>query len=69
MNRLKIKLSGTDFEWDYERVMNVVDVSMPRGVTMLGVDFNGTVTDPQYVINLVGRIRRTDPTSWTRCAT
>ena len=61
LGRLKIKLSGTDFEWDYERVMNVVDVSMPRGVTMLGVDFNGTVTDPQYVVNLVGRIRRDRP--------
>ena len=61
LNRLKIKLSATDFEWDYERVINVVDVSMPRGVTMLGVDFNGTVTAPQYVVNLVGRIRRDRP--------
>ncbi len=61
LSRLKIKLSGTDFEWDYERVMNVVDVSMPRGVTKLGVDFNGTVTDPRYVINLVERIRRDRP--------
>ena len=61
LSRLKIKLSGTDFEWDYERVMNVVDVSMPRGVTKLGVDFNGTVTDPQYVINLLGRVCRDRP--------
>ena len=61
LRRLKIKLSGTDFEWDYERVMNVVDVSMPRGVTMLGVDFNGTVTDPRYVVNLFERIRRDRP--------
>ena len=61
LSRLKIKLSGTDFEWDYERVMNVVGVSMPRGVTMLGMDFNGTVTDPRYVVNLFERIRRDRP--------
>ena len=61
LSRLKIKLSGTDFEWDYERVMNVVDVSMPRGVTKLGMDFNGTVTDPQYVINLLVRVCRDRP--------
>ena len=61
LSRLKIKLSGTDFEWDYERVMSVADVSMPCGVTMLGVDFNGTVTDPRYVVNLFERIRRDRP--------
>ena len=61
LSRLKIKLNGIDFEWDYERVMNVVDVSMPRGVTKLGVDFNGTVTDPQYVVNLFERICRDRP--------
>ena len=61
LSRLKIKLSGTDFEWDYERVMNVADVSMPHGVTMLGVDFNGMVTDPTYVEHLFERICRDRP--------
>lgn len=61
LSRLKIKLSGTDFEWDYMRVMNVADVSMPRGVTMLGVDFNGMVTDPTYVEHLFERIHRDRP--------
>lgn len=61
LSRLKIKLSGTDFDWDCERVMNVADVSMPRGVTMLGVDFNGMVTEPAYVEHLFERIRRDRP--------
>ena len=61
LTRLKIKLSGTDFDWDCERVMNVADVSMPRGVTMLGVDFNGMVTEPAYVERLFERIRRDRP--------
>ncbi len=61
LSRLKIKLSGTDFEWDHMRVVNVADVSMPRGVTMLGVDFNGTVTDLTYVEHLFERIRRDRP--------
>jgi len=58
LSRLKIKLSGTDFEWDYKRIVHVADVSMPLGVTVLGVDFNGTVTDPAYVEHLFERIRR-----------
>ena len=61
LSRLKIKLSGTDFDWDCERVVNVADVSLPRGVTMFGVDFNGMVTDPAYVEHLVERIRRERP--------
>lgn len=61
LSRLKIKLSGTDFDWDCARLMNVADVSMPYGVTMFGVDFNGTVTDPSYVEHLFERICRDRP--------
>ena len=61
VSRLKIKLSGTDFDWDCERLMNVTDVAMPRGVTMFGVDFNGTVADPAYVERLFERICRDRP--------
>lgn len=61
LSRLKIKLSGTDFDWDCERLANVADVAMPLGVTMFGVDFNGTVTDLTYVEQLFERICRDRP--------
>ncbi len=61
LSRLKIKLRGTDFDWDCERMVNVADVALPRGVTMFGVDFNGMVADPAYLKDLFTRIRRERP--------
>jgi len=61
LSRLKIKLSGTDFDWDCQRVLNVADVAMPRGVTMLGLALNGMVTDPTYVEHLFERISKARP--------
>ena len=56
LNRLKIKLGGTDFERDFERFIEVADISMPLGVEMLGVDFNGMVKDPNYLEQFFERI-------------
>ena len=61
LSRLKIKLGGTDFERDFERFIEVADISMPLGVEMLGVDFNGMVTDPKYLEELFERIGRDRP--------
>ena len=43
---LKIKLRGSDAEWDYERLVAVGDMSIELGVEHLSADFNCTVTDP-----------------------
>ena len=59
--RLKIKLGGTDFERDFGRFIEVADISMPLGVEMLGVDFNGMVTDPKYLEQFFERIDRDRP--------
>ena len=61
LGRLKIKLGGTDSERDSGRFIEVADVSMPLGVRMLGVDFNGTVTDPGYLEQFFERIARDRP--------
>lgn len=61
LRRLKIKLGGTDFERDFERFIEVADISIPLGVEMLGVDFNGMVTDPKYLEQLFERIDRDRP--------
>ena len=58
---LKIKLTGTDSQWDYERIVSVAKLGMPLGVTHLTTDFNCTVTDPQYVVAILDRLAAEEP--------
>ena len=53
---LKIKLRGDDAAWDYERVERVGAIALQRGVHWLTADFNCTVTDPQYVNDILDRL-------------
>ena len=43
---LKIKLKGTDAQWDYERIVKVGAIAIASGVDSLSVDFNCTVKNP-----------------------
>ncbi|MGI9474786.1 MAG: enolase C-terminal domain-like protein [Rubripirellula sp.] len=54
---LKIKLRGTDPEWDYQRLVKVGDLSLELGVDSLSADFNCTVTDPSYVNEILDRLK------------
>lgn len=58
---LKIKLRGTDAEWDYERLVRVGRVALAQDVHWLSADFNCTVQDPAYVIDLLDRLREEYP--------
>jgi L-alanine-DL-glutamate epimerase-like enolase superfamily enzyme len=53
---LKVKLRGTDPEWDYERVVKVGQISIEYGVSWLTTDFNCTVTEPAYVNDILDRL-------------
>jgi L-alanine-DL-glutamate epimerase-like enolase superfamily enzyme len=58
---LKIKLRGTDAEWDYERVVRVGRIAIEHGVEWLTADFNCTVTEPAYVNAILDRLRESEP--------
>ena len=64
---LKIKLRGTDADWDYSRIVRVGRIaaehaSSRNGPTaQLSVDFNCTVTDPAYVVECLDRLERNEP--------
>ncbi|MGI9466698.1 MAG: enolase C-terminal domain-like protein [Rubripirellula sp.] len=58
---LKIKLRGTDSDWDYERLIKIGDMSLQLGVTSLSADFNCTVTDPQYVNDILDQLKAARP--------
>lgn len=49
LNCLKVKLRGTDYEWDYQRLVRVGEVAIDNGVDWLSADFNSTVLDVDYV--------------------
>jgi L-alanine-DL-glutamate epimerase-like enolase superfamily enzyme len=53
---LKVKLRGTDAEWDYNRLLRVGEIALAGGVDWLTADFNCTVTDPGYVNRILDRL-------------
>jgi L-alanine-DL-glutamate epimerase-like enolase superfamily enzyme len=58
---LKIKQRGTDSDWDFRRLVTVGQVAAAQGVERLSADFNCTVTDPQYVNDVLDRLRVEHP--------
>lgn len=54
---LKIKLRGNDLECDYERLLAIGKISLEEGVTNLTTDFNCMVTDPDYVNEILDRLK------------
>lgn len=63
---LKVKLRGTDAEWDYERMLRVAHIGLPLGVQWLSADFNCTVKDPAYVNGIMDRLLRDEPEIYAR---
>jgi L-alanine-DL-glutamate epimerase-like enolase superfamily enzyme len=58
---LKIKLRGTDAAWDYQRIVAVARLALPLGVQYLTTDFNCTVDQAEYVVDILDRLAREEP--------
>lgn len=58
---LKIKLRGTDSQWDYRRLVNVGQIARQSQVDSLTADFNCTVREPQYVNEILDRLQTEHP--------
>jgi L-alanine-DL-glutamate epimerase-like enolase superfamily enzyme len=58
---LKVKLSGTDAEWDFNRLVAVGRIAADEGIEWLSADFNCTVRDPPYVCDILDRLLREYP--------
>jgi len=57
LNCLKIKLRGNDQDWDFGRIVKVGELAVAKGCEWLTADFNCTVTDPDYVNEILDRLR------------
>ncbi len=58
---LKIKLRGNDAEWDYQRIIRVGNIAIEENVWWLSVDFNCTVRDVHYVVEILDRLMKEYP--------
>ena len=63
---LKVKLRGTDLDWDLERMKKIGDISLTEGVQCLSADFNCTVNDPEYVNSVLDSIEADCPETFKR---
>jgi L-alanine-DL-glutamate epimerase-like enolase superfamily enzyme len=53
---LKVKLTGNDPKWDYDRLVKVGQIAVEEGADWLTADFNCLVTDPAYVNEILDRL-------------
>ena len=53
---LKVKLRGNDSAWDIDRLVKVGKIAVENDVPWLTSDFNCTVTEPDYVNEILDRL-------------
>jgi L-alanine-DL-glutamate epimerase-like enolase superfamily enzyme len=58
---LKIKLTGTDRDWDLARLVKAGGIGRSMGVLWLTADFNCRVTDATYVIEILDYLKDNHP--------
>ena len=58
---LKIKLTGTDAEWDLNRVKEIGKIALKYGCEALSPDFNCLVKDPAYVNDILDKLKAEAP--------
>ncbi|HEX5223153.1 MAG TPA: hypothetical protein VFZ59_26580, partial [Verrucomicrobiae bacterium] len=58
---LKVKLRGDDVSWDLQRMKRIGQIAVATGVDWLSADFNCTVTEPEYVNEILDHLRRDCP--------
>ena len=63
---LKIKLRGNDFSWDYSRIVKVARTGIKNNVLWFSIDFNCTVKDPGYVVEMLDKLLYDEPEIYAR---
>ncbi|WP_435007626.1 enolase C-terminal domain-like protein [Tundrisphaera lichenicola] len=63
---LKVKLRGDDPDWDFDRLAKVGRIAREEGVEWLTADFNCTVTDPAYVVEILRRTASEHPWAYEK---
>ena len=61
LRALKVKLKGTNFEWDCTRMITIGLQALEGGVKHLAADFNCTAGEPRYVLEFLDRFEAEAP--------
>tara|TARA_R110002049_G_scaffold72490_1_gene186974 strand:+ start:68721 stop:70076 length:1356 start_codon:yes stop_codon:yes gene_type:complete len=70
LTHLKIKLDGSDLDWDVSRVANIFDVTQQtesgrQTSWSFSLDFNERCDDEAYVLSMLDRLEKTSPQAMT----
>ena len=63
---LKVKLRGNDRNWDVDRLKRIGVICREENVTWLTTDFNCTVTEPDYVNEILDELKLDDPVTYQK---
>ena len=66
LNCLKIKLTGQEEGWDYDRIVNIGQIANDHDVDWLCTDFNCTVETAEYVNDILDRLLLDHPRTYQR---
>jgi len=66
LNCLKIKLTGVDWDWDFERIRKIFKIGKKLGVQFYSADFNCTVKDTAYVNSILDALKKELPDSYSQ---
>lgn len=66
LNCLKIKLTGQEEGWDYDRIVAIGEIAAAHGVDWLCTDFNCTVSSVEYVNDILDRLLYDHPRTYQR---
>ena len=66
LNCLKIKLTGIDWDWDFERIRKIFNIGKKLGVQFYSADFNCTVKDTAYVNSILDALQKELPDSYSQ---
>lgn len=58
---LKIKLTGSDGQWDYQRMLDVGKIAIEYKINYLSPDFNCLVKSTQYVNDILDKLMLDEP--------
>ena len=58
---LKIKLTGVDRNFDYDRMVSVGKIALEHNCKVISYDFNCMVTEPEYVNSLLDELAEKEP--------
>ena len=66
LNCLKIKLRGNDSKWDYDRLEAIGKIADDTNLECLTADFNCTVKDPEYVNEILDKMKKECPSVYDK---